>query len=122
MRPVFLKSLFVKQKKDAQMDILDFCQTASRSLHLTSCCLIDCRGTRIRTWDFPAQAGRATGLRHTPKKKAGSLKAAFRAEEAGFEPAVQLPVRQFSKLVVSATHPLLQKAGESSPAFFFSNY
>ena len=24
---------------------------------------------------------------------------------AGFEPAVQLPVRQFSKLVVSATHP-----------------
>jgi len=26
--------------------------------------------------------------------------------EAGFEPAVQLPVRQFSKLVVSATHPL----------------
>jgi len=26
--------------------------------------------------------------------------------EAGFEPAVRLPVRQFSKLVVSATHPL----------------
>ena len=30
------------------------------------------------------------------------------AERAGFEPAVQLPVRQFSKLVVSATHPSLQ--------------
>gem|GEM_PF-2258450 len=29
------------------------------------------------------------------------------AERAGFEPAVQLPVRQFSKLVVSATHPSL---------------
>ena len=30
------------------------------------------------------------------------------AVEAGFEPAVRLPVRQFSKLVVSATHPLHQ--------------
>lgn len=30
------------------------------------------------------------------------------AERAGFEPAVQLPVRQFSKLVVSASHPSLQ--------------
>ena len=29
-------------------------------------------------------------------------------EEAGFEPAVQLPVRQFSKLVVLATHPSLR--------------
>ena len=27
------------------------------------------------------------------------------AEEGGFEPPVQLPVRQFSKLLVSATHP-----------------
>ena len=27
------------------------------------------------------------------------------AVRAGFEPAVQLPVRQFSKLVVLATHP-----------------
>ena len=31
----------------------------------------------------------------------------LQAEGAGFEPAVQLPVRQFSKLVVSATHPSL---------------
>jgi hypothetical protein len=30
------------------------------------------------------------------------------AERGGFEPPVQLPVRQFSKLVVSATHPSLQ--------------
>lgn len=31
------------------------------------------------------------------------------AEQAGFEPAVQVyPVRQFSKLLVSATHPLLR--------------
>jgi hypothetical protein len=28
------------------------------------------------------------------------------AVKPGFEPGVQLPVRQFSKLVVSATHPL----------------
>ena len=27
------------------------------------------------------------------------------AEGGGFEPPVQLPVRQFSKLLVSATHP-----------------
>ena len=27
------------------------------------------------------------------------------AEAGGFEPPVQLPVRQFSKLMVSATHP-----------------
>ena len=29
----------------------------------------------------------------------------FSAVRGGFEPPVQLPVRQFSKLVVSATHP-----------------
>ncbi len=32
----------------------------------------------------------------------------FRAEAGGFEPPVRLPVRQFSKLVVSATHPHFQ--------------
>ena len=32
------------------------------------------------------------------------------AVRAGFEPAVRLPVRQFSKLVVSATHPSHQTA------------
>ena len=30
----------------------------------------------------------------------------YLAVEGGFEPPVRLPVRQFSKLVVSATHPL----------------
>ena len=30
------------------------------------------------------------------------------AEAGGFEPPVRLPVRQFSKLVVSATHPHFQ--------------
>ena len=30
------------------------------------------------------------------------------AEAGGFEPPVRLPVRQFSKLVVSATHPNFQ--------------
>ena len=29
------------------------------------------------------------------------------AERGGFEPPVQFPVRQFSKLLVSATHPSL---------------
>ena len=32
----------------------------------------------------------------------------FLAETGGFEPPVQLPVRQFSKLLVSATHPSLR--------------
>ena len=32
----------------------------------------------------------------------------FSAEAGGFEPPVRLPVRQFSKLVVSATHPNFQ--------------
>ena len=31
--------------------------------------------------------------------------ASFFAEGGGFEPPVRLPVRQFSKLLVSATHP-----------------
>lgn len=34
----------------------------------------------------------------------------FLAEKGGFEPPVQLPVRQFSKLLVSATHPSLRFA------------
>ena len=29
----------------------------------------------------------------------------YEAEAGGFEPPVRLPVRQFSKLLVSATHP-----------------
>ena len=40
---------------------------------------------------------------HIPQK--GSLTTSFSAVRAGFEPAVHLRVRQFSKLVVSATHP-----------------
>ncbi len=39
---------------------------------------------------------------YTQKRKPFDFLSAVRA---GFEPAVQLPVRQFSKLVVSATHP-----------------
>ncbi len=39
------------------------------------------------------------------KKQKDSLMLSFRAEAARFELAVRLPVRQFSKLVVSATHP-----------------
>ena len=53
------------------------------------------------------KAGALTGLRYTPN---GVIvySALRKAEGEGFEPSVQLPVRQFSKLVVSATHPSLQ--------------
>ncbi|MEN9700441.1 MAG: hypothetical protein RLZZ301_1639 [Bacteroidota bacterium] len=43
--------------------------------------------------------GAMTGLRYAP----GVIE--LGAVGAGFEPAVQLPVRQFSKLLVSASHP-----------------
>ena len=44
-----------------------------------------------------------------PSKRKASLSRGFKglAEEGGFEPPVQFPVRQFSKLLVSATHPSL---------------
>ena len=44
------------------------------------------------------KAGALTGLRYTPSM----------AERGGFEPPVPLRVRQFSKLLVSATHPPLR--------------
>ena len=48
--------------------------------------------------------GAMTGLRYIPNRPKPIL--FFRcAVRAGFEPAVQFPVRQFSKLVVSASHP-----------------
>ena len=73
-----------------------------------------------------SQSRRDTGLRYTPRKislfslicqsflfrcakiRTFSYYASlfFIAVEARFELAVQLPVRQFSKLVVLATHPL----------------
>ena len=40
----------------------------------------------------------------------GSLSATPLAEGGGFEPPVREPVRQFSKLLVSATHPSFQNA------------
>ena len=43
-------------------------------------------------------------------EKRNPLKVPFLAEKGGFEPPVQLPVRQFSKLLVSATHPSLLRA------------
>ncbi len=36
------------------------------------------------------------------------------AERGGFEPPERLPLRQFSKLLVSATHPSLQSLAELS--------
>ena len=38
----------------------------------------------------------------------------FSAEEGGFEPPVQLPVRQFSKLLVSATHPPFHRVRQTA--------
>jgi hypothetical protein len=81
------------------------------------------RGTRIRTWDplLPKQVRYRAALR--PESRSGCKYApdilkntllhtnthSKRAEEAGFEPAVQvIPVRRFSKPVVSATHPFLR--------------
>ena len=91
-----------------------------------------CRGGQIRTDDLlvPNQARyRATlhpelnALFQTDSERFRILKSeckdnnlfylcnslfVFFAERARFELAVPLPVRQFSKLVVSATHPSLQ--------------
>ena len=46
-----------------------------------------------------------------PEKKKRQLreKLTFPAEGGGFEPPVRLPARQFSKLLVSATHPSFRK-------------
>ncbi len=59
-----------------------------------------------------------------PGPKPGTLPTALNpglnknmAEEAGFEPAVQFPVRQFSKLLVSATHPSLQAYAHVKTSF-----
>ena len=70
-----------------------------------------CRGTRIRTWDplVPNQVHYRTVL--YPENS---------AEGGGFEPPVPLRVRQFSKLVVSATHPSLQMWILNSPLGFIS--
>lgn len=58
---------------------------------------------------------KGSGIKMPPKpikRKKDGLQAVFLsfrfyplAEAGGFEPPVRLPVRQFSKLVVSATHP-----------------
>ena len=52
------------------------------------------------------------GLAYQPYTLKKELRSAvpFLAEKGGFEPPVQLPVRQFSKLLVSATHPSLRFA------------
>ena len=43
------------------------------------------------------------------KKRQLCEKLTFSAEGGGFEPPVRLPARQFSKLLVSATHPSFRK-------------
>lgn len=57
------------------------------------------------------KAGAITGLRYTPK---------IQAVRGGFEPPVRLPVRQFSKLLVSATHPPHHETKELGIIFCFS--
>jgi len=42
---------------------------------------------------------------HKTKKTVDYQRFLFPAVRGGFEPPEQFPVRQFSKLVVSATHP-----------------
>jgi hypothetical protein len=61
------------------------------------------RGGRIRTYDLllPKQARYRATLH--PENSS--------AEGEGFEPSVPFPVRQFSKLLVSATHPSLRTTG-----------
>ena len=68
------------------------------------------------------KAGAMTGLRYTPmvfvKINKFNL---FIAVRGGFEPPVRSPVRQFSKLVVSATHPphLMQRTGAKLINYLF---
>ena len=63
-----------------------------------------CRGGRIRTCDLlvPNQARWPDYATPRTEVRYGLNLVAV---GAGFEPAVQLPVRQFSKLLVSASHP-----------------
>jgi hypothetical protein len=53
------------------------------------------------------------------KKKNPDEAGFFFAVRAGFEPAVRFPVRQFSKLVVSASHP--PHRGVLNPVFGGAN-
>ena len=53
----------------------------------------------------PPAAGCANKKGKGPSEQARGPFSFLLAVRAGFEPAVRLPVRQFSKLVVSATHP-----------------
>ena len=50
------------------------------------------------------------GPRPRPLDESAILFPYIEAEAGGFEPPVRLPVRQFSKLLVSATHPNFQSS------------
>ncbi len=54
----------------------------------------------------------------TITRKTFNIQIVISAEGGGFEPPVQLPVRQFSKLLVSATHPSLQNEKNKKCIFF----
>ena len=54
------------------------------------------------------KAGALAGLRHTPKKKTMQPSSSFFRGEGGIRtPGTHCWIRQFSKLLVSATHPPL---------------
>ena len=98
-------------------------QQAVKELLIVYCQLLIncCRGDRIRTCDplvpnqmryraapLPDSFAQIAKLVLTiPERTAYRVKRNS-VEEAGFEPAVPLRVRQFSKLLVSATHPSLR--------------
>ena len=62
-----------------------------------------------------SQTKRDTGLRYTPK---------ISAEREGFEPSVPLPVRQFSKLFLSASQASLRtgRKGKTTGCFSKGNF
>ena len=53
------------------------------------------------------------GPRPRPLDESAILFPNIEAEAGGFEPPVRLPVRQFSKLLVSATHPNFHSLGNA---------
>ena len=68
------------------------------------------------------KAGALAGLRHTPKKKTMQPSSSFFRGEGGIRtPGTHCWIRQFSKLLVSATHPPLLGVELRCKSRFFSD-